>query len=194
TALHAVTHFGDIVLEATQGFQLTLEDHHVIAQHANRTVTVQRALDHHATSHGTELGRAEHIAHVGNAKDFLALFRRQHTAHGLLHVVDQLIDDRVVTQVDTFALAQALGSGIGTHVEAEQYRAGGHRQVDVGFVDRADAAGNDIDLHFIRTQRRRRDRSEEHTSELQSRENLVCRLLLEKKKPEPPLTTAASST
>src|SRR5690606_41320998 len=31
---------------------------------------------------------------------------------------------------------------------------------------------------------RRRPRSEEHTSELQSRENLVCRLLLEKKKHE----------
>src|SRR5436309_12556404 len=31
-------------------------------------------------------------------------------------------------------------------------------------------------------QRRSRERSEEHTSELQSRENLVCRLLLEKKK------------
>src|SRR5436309_14478343 len=30
--------------------------------------------------------------------------------------------------------------------------------------------------------RERRFRSEEHTSELQSRENLVCRLLLEKKK------------
>src|SRR5690606_41295276 len=30
--------------------------------------------------------------------------------------------------------------------------------------------------------RNRRPRSEEHTSELQSRENLVCRLLLEKKK------------
>src|SRR5690606_41970396 len=29
---------------------------------------------------------------------------------------------------------------------------------------------------------RKRTRSEEHTSELQSRENLVCRLLLEKKK------------
>src|SRR5436309_9984173 len=29
--------------------------------------------------------------------------------------------------------------------------------------------------------RRSRNRSEEHTSELQSRENLVCRLLLEKK-------------
>src|SRR2546428_6767914 len=30
--------------------------------------------------------------------------------------------------------------------------------------------------------RRRRSRSEEHTSELQSRSDLVCRLLLEKKK------------
>src|SRR5690606_41628934 len=30
--------------------------------------------------------------------------------------------------------------------------------------------------------RAQHDRSEEHTSELQSRENLVCRLLLEKKK------------
>src|SRR5690606_39356400 len=34
----------------------------------------------------------------------------------------------------------------------------------------------------VRRRRRRSSRSEEHTSELQSRENLVCRLLLEKKK------------
>src|SRR5439155_11881557 len=33
-----------------------------------------------------------------------------------------------------------------------------------------------------RSRRRRRRRSEEHTSELQSRGHLVCRLLLEKKK------------
>src|SRR5690606_40231834 len=36
-------------------------------------------------------------------------------------------------------------------------------------------------------------RSEEHTSELQSRENLVCRLLLEKKKSDTNITTAPSS-
>src|SRR2546430_4601834 len=34
----------------------------------------------------------------------------------------------------------------------------------------------------------REDRSEEHTSELQSQSNLVCRLLLEKKKTASPLT------
>src|SRR5690606_41876137 len=40
-----------------------------------------------------------------------------------------------------------------------------------------------LDLHMVPPPRRIRvRRSEEHTSELQSRENLVCRLLLEKKK------------
>src|SRR6266513_6250738 len=36
--------------------------------------------------------------------------------------------------------------------------------------------------HWLWNQPRRSDRSEEHTSELQSRFDLVCRLLLEKKK------------
>src|SRR5690606_39503495 len=44
------------------------------------------------------------------------------------------------------------------------------------------AKGLHIDEVIATIDRRRQDRSEEHTSELQSRENLVCRLLLEKKK------------
>src|SRR2546426_3024587 len=52
-------------------------------------------------------------------------------------------------------------------------------------AQRSHAVGNpqfvsDRDLKFIRCGRR--GRSEEHTSELQSPCNLVCRLLLEKKK------------
>src|SRR2546430_12039884 len=45
---------------------------------------------------------------------------------------------------------------------------------------RADAAGA-LDLH-VALVGQKRARSEEHTSELQSQSNLVCRLLLEKKK------------
>src|SRR3712207_7375531 len=40
----------------------------------------------------------------------------------------------------------------------------------------------------------RRRRSEEHTSELQSRQYLVCRLLLEKKKFLPPSSSFSSPT
>src|SRR5690606_40228145 len=41
-----------------------------------------------------------------------------------------------------------------------------------------------ITYPFFKNKTNRGKRSEEHTSELQSRENLVCRLLLEKKKTE----------
>src|SRR5947208_6260643 len=41
------------------------------------------------------------------------------------------------------------------------------------------------DVLACRACRKRFDRSEEHTSELQSPDHLVCRLLLEKKKTEP---------
>src|SRR3712207_7169005 len=39
-----------------------------------------------------------------------------------------------------------------------------------------------VDLGRVGDEQQRPDRSEEHTSELQSRQYLVCRLLLEKKK------------
>src|SRR5690606_41005679 len=50
--------------------------------------------------------------------------------------------------------------------------------------DGHDRRSTDLLLPGVRQHRRvrGRPRSEEHTSELQSRENLVCRLLLEKKK------------
>src|SRR2546427_8761009 len=40
----------------------------------------------------------------------------------------------------------------------------------------------DLRLELVRSRDRESGRSEEHTSELQSQSNLVCRLLLEKKK------------
>src|SRR5690606_41880594 len=47
---------------------------------------------------------------------------------------------------------------------------------------RANTANIPLQSAFVRECRNNDARSEEHTSELQSRENLVCRLLLEKKK------------
>src|SRR5205085_11460024 len=41
---------------------------------------------------------------------------------------------------------------------------------------------NAAEVSFLRAEAALRNRSEEHTSELQSQSNLVCRLLLEKKK------------
>src|SRR5690606_40046124 len=52
--------------------------------------------------------------------------------------------------------------------------------IGVGVDQLGAVAQGTIDRHHLAADRRV-DRSEEHTSELQSRENVVCRLLLEKK-------------
>src|SRR5690606_41767900 len=66
---------------------------------------------------------------------------------------------------------------IGSHT-AEYLAAEGHEVYGVdNFSDYYDIALKRRNVEDIR-----KARSEEHTSELQSRENLVCRLLLEKKK------------
>src|SRR5690606_41179889 len=67
-------------------------------------------------------------------------------------------------KVDTAPLKAACGS-------AEEDRG----LVVAGLRHRLEPAEGILERHG-------HDRSEEHTSELQSRENLVCRLLLEKKK------------
>src|SRR3712207_7454940 len=54
------------------------------------------------------------------------------------------------------------------------------RRAEPVAADDGEAAGVERPAHPSRA--RRRPRSEEHTSELQSRQYLVCRLLLEKKK------------
>src|SRR5438270_9223223 len=50
----------------------------------------------------------------------------------------------------------------------------------LGFLD---AVHHGVAQHVLERRKHPLERSEEHTSELQSQSNLVCRLLLEKKKP-----------
>src|SRR3712207_7823849 len=70
-----------------------------------------------------------------------------------------------------------------------QFRPGAVRAAGGGDGARASAGrqrllrhGADVEGGRAQPRRRRGGRSEEHTSELQSRQYLVCRLLLEKKK------------
>src|SRR5690606_40021947 len=58
----------------------------------------------------------------------------------------------------------------------------GRRTYESALVLRAVTSKDAMTADWARLPYELLDRSEEHTSELQSRENLVCRLLLEKKK------------
>src|SRR6202046_1003774 len=78
TALGPRAHFVDVILEALERFQGALEDHYVVAQHADREIAAHVSVDHHAARHGAELARAEHVAHFGEADDLLLDLGRQH--------------------------------------------------------------------------------------------------------------------
>src|SRR5690606_41080044 len=97
----------------------------------------------------------------------------------MLHIVlFSFFNDTATTEIYTLSLHDALPIS------------------DTNFLRRVpgrkrecDAAGRIFQIHEEKVWSRTEDiphesspRSEEHTSELQSRENLVCRLLLEKKK------------
>src|SRR3712207_8944823 len=64
----------------------------------------------------------------------------------------------------------------------------GHEDVHAGVAPLVAEFGHEFEVHAVdarhegKRHEKHRERSEEHTSELQSRQYLVCRLLLEKKK------------
>src|SRR3712207_7541323 len=76
-------------------------------------------------------------------------------------------------------LAEAAG-GVGAH-PGEHVLVGRHGEAGVGV---AEPLGHDLDRDAGGDEQ---GRSEEHTSELQSRQYLVCRLLLEKNKKQHPI-------
>src|SRR3712207_7771858 len=82
-------------------------------------------------------------------------------------------NDTATTEIYTLSLHDALPIWCGDHAELAH-----QPEVIVGAPVLGDLAfgdAQDVDAAHL-------DRSEEHTSELQSRQYLVCRLLLEKKK------------
>src|SRR5439155_13003247 len=103
-------------------------------------------------------------------------------------------NDTNTTEIYTLSLHDALpichqvlveqGAGLGSSISDTDFGAAGARAVGA-----EDAWGADLVVKVKEPQEPElgllRERSEEHTSELQSRGHLVCRLLLEKKNKQP---------
>src|SRR5256885_9522337 len=84
-------------------------------------------------------------------------------------------NDTATTEIYTLSLHDALP------ISPDAMGDSGLEQID-GALDHAARRADDVEIGLVGTLRFTHVRSEEHTSELQSPCNLVCRLLLEKKK------------
>src|SRR3712207_6912171 len=90
-------------------------------------------------------------------------------------------NDTATTEIYTLSLHDALpiwGAHAQRRMDPRRPRRPHDRRRDLGGVRDADAMGQARCRDLLLAE----GRSEEHTSELQSRQYLVCRLLLEKKK------------
>src|SRR5690606_25514354 len=98
------------------------------------------------------------------------------------NVIDPVVLSALVDHDDDLGVLDDL-TVVRASLEASMARAAAERRTEQrqqelrDAYDRMIATIDDVDAY-------NEARSEEHTSELQSRENLVCRLLLEKKKKE----------
>src|SRR5690606_41595322 len=104
-----------------------------------------------------------------------------YTSHNSTHVMMYFFIDSQPSSIHARSLHDALPICLRRPGRGHVRRGGGttHRQAAGALVlaPRSRRARDHLDAEPAPP-----DRSEEHTSELQSRENLVCRLLLEKKK------------
>src|SRR5438067_4801117 len=93
-------------------------------------------------------------------------------AHPAVRQVHQALHDE---EAESGAIVGAAAPGMQSREALEEPSALAAAKADPGIAHR------ELDLTVLRTRAQGDARSEEHTSELQSRFDLVCRLLLEKK-------------
>src|SRR5688572_30298783 len=155
-ALGAGADLADVVLEALQRFQLSLEDHDIVAQHADRVVAPDVAVDDQAARDRAELARAEHVAHLGEADDLLLDLGREHAGERGADVVDRLVDDAVVAHFHVLVAQRLAGRGVGADVEGDHARPGGGGEHHVRLGEAPDAARDDLDGHLAGRELRER--------------------------------------
>src|SRR3546814_18790064 len=102
---------------------------------ADRQIALDLALDDQTAGDIANHRTAEYIAHLRNADDLFARLGAEQARNGAGHVVDDLVDDRVVADVDTGILDTLARSAIGADVEADDDRLRCDRQLYIRIVE-----------------------------------------------------------
>ena len=104
----------------------------------------------HRTADGHALREFKHLAHFRRADDDFLAQRIEQTRHACLHIINQLIDDRVKFDLHVGVLGFQGGGAVHTSMKSENdaLRSGG--QCHVVFGDCADIAVDDFEVHLVR--------------------------------------------
>ncbi len=124
-------------------------DHCVVADEADLRTAADDAFGDAAAGDLSVLRDREDLEDRRVAEEGLPEFWLQHAGEHGLHVVDEVVDDGVITQFDLGAFGLVAGVGVRPNVEADDRRAGCGGEDDVRFRYAADAGVKDAHAHFI---------------------------------------------
>ena len=128
---------------------MALVEHDAVTHNAHLGVAADGAVLHIAARDSARTRDLEHLTHLGVAEHNFLELGLEHALHGLLHLLDAVVDDAVHAHIHTLLVRGIGRHAVGTHVEADDDRARGRRQHDVRLVDRADRAMDDLDAHLV---------------------------------------------
>ena len=148
-ALEAGLHLAHVLLEAAQRLDGALPDDRALPQEAHLGVAGDGAVEHVAAGDGADAGHPEDLADLGVAGDDLFELGLEQAEHGVLDVLEHLVDDLVGADLDVLLVGHLAGLAIGAHVEADDGGVGRGGQLDVVLGDAADAAAHEGQLDLV---------------------------------------------
>src|SRR5699024_9933593 len=94
----------------------------------------------------------KYLANLDHANDLYTHSGRQHSRQGRLHIVYGVINDVVITDLDTVLLCLASSGLLSADIKAKDYRIGSDGQVDITFRDTTDSGMYDFNLDLVSSQ------------------------------------------
>jgi len=113
---------------------------------------LELAFRHHTAGNGTDLGDVEHHPYFGVGRHHFLHRWGQHAFHGILHLIDSVVNDAVEANINLLLLSQLTGTLRGPHLEADDDGVGSRSQQHVAFRDGTHCFREDVHLHFRRAQ------------------------------------------
>src|SRR5208337_1698686 len=148
TAFESGLDFLDVILEPSEGTDLSVIDDYIVAKNSCPGVSFHTAVEYGAACNHPEFWNMKGLSYFRPADHVLFVYRLEHADYGAPDVIEELIDDIIVTNVHRFLLGQLLNLRIRSYIEADHDSIGGRSEHNVGFGDRTGTAVNDVDLDF----------------------------------------------
>mmetsp|Transcript_4727 Transcript_4727/g.13988 ORF Transcript_4727/g.13988 Transcript_4727/m.13988 type:complete len:213 (-) Transcript_4727:487-1125(-) len=145
-AIRAGRDLGDILLHVLERGELALVDDSRSSEDPDIARFEDVAVDHTAASNLADLANVEDHLHFGLAHELAVWSRRQHLLHARLHLLENVVDDRVVANLETLLPRILLGLEVCRNVEGQDPGFGDPGDGHIRLGDLSNARLEDLDF------------------------------------------------